>query len=542
MTLRRRLIVSTLVIAGGVLAFQPVARWRIESRLSDIFGCPVSIGSSKISLSERTISIRDMVVRRDSTSDALRVPNAALKFDWNAALFRNLQVNTLLATDVQWTPTLPSSEQVPVAIVDPLGQLKNQDQRDLSSDLPNRIESIALPIKQTIQSALLKQNESHLSIASKLLSIEARLRDSSNSLGNLNPLRQGSIADSIRKDLSLLRQSIAEDALRTRDFERSLEEMKTNSGNQLKQQLEQLVQSLQGDVRQRAIQMASSAIARDWNSNRSIAYALLQSLTSLQSDETRILSDVATSRIANIPRPAIENLPVRSTRVEGAKVRGKMKLDASEGWTDVTLPFELHIQKLSSEVTLATNPTSISLSLFAPEESAPDGSTPALLHGTATYIPIPQSSSLQASIVLENHVSTDPKRVTRIRQSGTGWTATVVTQVEGGTVQGSVVGKTSPGATDGNGLIIQINPESIQSLEQNVGQRERARVSQLASELQTKGTQLLQEAHLRINSLASQLHDEYQRNRDSWESRIGVVVKELGQYEPATRTARRTLE
>ena len=60
MTFRRRLLVVTLTLGGGLLCFQPVMRALMESRISEIIGARVDIGASKISLFDGTIAFRDV--------------------------------------------------------------------------------------------------------------------------------------------------------------------------------------------------------------------------------------------------------------------------------------------------------------------------------------------------------------------------------------------------------------------------------------------------------------------------------------------------
>ena len=62
MTWRRRLMVATATLGGGLICFQPVMRARMESRLSEIVGGRVKIGSSKISIKDGAIAFRDIVV------------------------------------------------------------------------------------------------------------------------------------------------------------------------------------------------------------------------------------------------------------------------------------------------------------------------------------------------------------------------------------------------------------------------------------------------------------------------------------------------
>ena len=102
MTFRRRLLVVTVTLGGGILCFQPVMRARMEARISDIIGARVDIGQSKISLIDGTIAFRDVVVHHSNSLQGMnghrspqptKIEHAALKFNWNSLLYRNLEVD-----------------------------------------------------------------------------------------------------------------------------------------------------------------------------------------------------------------------------------------------------------------------------------------------------------------------------------------------------------------------------------------------------------------------------------------------------------------
>ena len=89
MTFRRRLLVATVTLGGGICCFQPVMRARMESRMSEFFGARVDIGASKISLMDGTIAFRDIVIHHSGSSQRTdiedsprltKIDHAALKF------------------------------------------------------------------------------------------------------------------------------------------------------------------------------------------------------------------------------------------------------------------------------------------------------------------------------------------------------------------------------------------------------------------------------------------------------------------------------
>ena len=171
MKFRRRVLFATIVLGGCLCAFQPIMRSRIELRLSEIFGARVDIGSSKISLLDGTISLGNIVVHPklkaiDKDGDANYPPtiiaNAALRFDWYSAAYRNLKIDTLVASGIHWQVNTPGFEDVPSAeISNRQEELKLKGGSAVTQLYPDSLDKIVQPIHRRIAEESANQSRFH---------------------------------------------------------------------------------------------------------------------------------------------------------------------------------------------------------------------------------------------------------------------------------------------------------------------------------------------------------------------------------------------
>ena len=564
MTIRRRLFIATVTLGGGICCFQPIMRNRMESRISELFGGRVEIGSSKVSLIDATIALSDITIHsanshmgsNDRSLSSFNIKDAALKFNWNSLLYRNLKVEKFLASQVHWRLVDPSREVIPTA--DESNLAKTTSQFDESEALDFRIDSIVQPIKQRIVEEAAKQNRVHQTISSRIKSVSDRLTEAMPSDGSLNVLRQRYVVEDANKELAIVKQSIAEARIARYESDKVMNSMRQSAQENLVKSLEDLPDLGSVKASQSALQLAKNAVAKEWNRNRPIVQAVMQSLTALQIPTTPQNSDEPEIRAGsrNSRSELLSQLPVGLTRLVAGKVNGTIHLpDVSCNPTEVTSGFELQFKNLSSRVSSDREKAAITISI---KHSSIQHEVPWLIC-TAQQVSLPQSDTTQIQVVLERAQRGQPKTVTTIQHANQGWAASFslpiqncfefstiasssnekVFSIEKTMIVGKMIGTTPANGSEPNELLIDIEESSLAAVEAILSPKFRQDFEKQRSQASIRSTEHLTSEMLEISKRWDQLGDEHSRAHVSWETSLTELSGQLESLEKAfKRTSR----
>ncbi len=564
MTIRRRLFIATVTLGGGICCFQPIMRNRMESRISELFGGRVEIGSSKVSLIDATIALSDITIHstnsrkgsNDRSLSSFNIKDAALKFNWNSLLYRNLKVENFLASQVQWRLVDPSREVIPTA--DESNLPKTTSHFDENEALVFCIDSIVQPIKQRIIEEAAKQNRVHQTISSRIKSVSERLTEAMPSDGSLNVLRQRYVVEDANKEFAIVKQSIAEARIARYESDKVMNSMRQSAQKKLVKSLEGLPDLGSVKASQSALQLAKNAVAKEWNRNRPIVQAAMQSLTALQLPTTPQNNDAEENRAA--PRIShselFSQLPVGFTRIVAGKVNGTIHLpDVSCNPTEVTSGFELQFKNLSSRDFSDREKAAITISM---KHSTIQHEVPWLIC-TAQQVSLPQSDTTQIQVVLERTQSGQPKTVTTIQHANQGWAASFslpiqdcfespsiasssnekVSSIGKSTIVGKMIGTTPANGSESNELLIDIDESSLAAVEAILSPKFRQDFERKRSQASIRSTELLTSEMLEISKRWDQLGDEHSRAHVSWEASLTELSDQLESLETAfKRTSR----
>lgn len=564
MTIRRRLFIATVTLGGGICCFQPIMRNRMESRISELFGGRVEIGSSKVSLIDATIALSDITIHsanshmgsNDRSLSSFNIKDAALKFNWNSLLYRNLKVEKFLASQVHWRLVDPSREVIPTA--DESNLAKTTSQFDENEALVFRIDSIVQPIKQRIVEEAAKQNRVHQTISSRIKSVSDRLTEAMPSDGSLNVLRQRYVVEDANKELAIVKQSIAEARIARYESDKVMNSMRQSAQENLVKSLEDLPDLGSVKASQSALQLAKNAVAKEWNRNRPIVQAVMQSLTALQIPTTPQNSDEPEIRAGsrNSRSELLSQLPVGLTRLVAGKVNGTIHLpDVSCNPTEVTSGFELQFKNLSSRVSSDREKAAITISI---KHSSIQHEVPWLIC-TAQQVSLPQSDTTQIQVVLERAQRGQPKTVTTIQHANQGWAASFslpiqncfefstiasssnekVFSIEKTMIVGKMIGTTPANGSEPNELLIDIEESSLAAVEAILSPKFRQDFEKQRSQASIRSTEHLTSEMLEISKRWDQLGDEHSRAHVSWETSLTELSGQLESLETAfKRTSR----
>jgi hypothetical protein len=555
MTLRRRLLVTAIVLGCGVAAFQPWMRYRIEYRLSRLLGSNVEIGSSKISLMDGTIALQDLTIYPGTEllgnrSEPIRVSHAALRFDWYTAMFRNLQVENVVASGIQWKLLDPDCSSVPQANAIELNAslIPNRSNRlELNSQAEHNVDTILQPIRRLMADLATKQSQTHSDISSRLRMIEDRLSEASPSNANVNPLRQSLAVDGVKKELALIRQAIAEDRLSRKESDKTIASLKQQSMTSFREQIQNTSHSFRSDVTNQAKQIANASVAKLWNDTRPVALALSQLVSGLNTDDPRPDST---------PTRSLQSLPDRFTCIQTGKLKGSIDFGSSPTGSN-GYPFELQLADLTSSSDESNTPPHVRLTVQHPNNH------PTLqgLIGVARMSTIPQSKTKQAEITVERKHSIGGFSVVKIQQADRGWASTIALPIdlcinqasstetlnrspaEQDYVNARLVGTSAPaqGNASLQSLIIELEPSSLSALEARLVKANEAEVVKSMMGLESKGTEQLRSELLRVSSRWEQLSDENGRIHAQWDASVDELTTQLKQIESSSkRTTRST--
>lgn len=564
MTIRRRLFIATVTLGGGICCFQPIMRNRMESRISELFGGRVEIGSSKVSLIDATIALRDITIHsanpRQGSSERLtssfKIKDAAFKFNWNSLLYRNLKVENFIASQVHWRLVDPSREVIPTAAESNIP--KTTTQFDENEALDFSIDSIVQPIKQRIVEEAAKQNRVHQTVSSRIKSVSERLTEAMPSDGSLNVLRQRYVVEDANKELAIIKQSIAEAHIARYESDKVMNSMRQSAQKKLVKSLEDLPDLGSVKANQSAIQLAKNAVAKEWNRNRPIVQAAMQSLTALQLPATPQNSDEEENRARprNSRSELLSQLPVGFTRIAAGKVSGTIHLpDVAFNPTEVTSGFELQFKNLSSRDFSDREKAAITISM---KHSTTQHEVPWLIC-SAQQVGLPQSDTTRIQVVLERTQSGRPKTVTTIQHASQGWAASFslpiqnciefpandalaiekVSSSEKTNIVGKMIGTTPDNGNEPDELWIDIDEASLAAVEAILSPKFRQDFQKKRSQASIRSTELLTSEMLEISKRWDQLGDEHSRTHLSWEASLTELSGQLESLETAfKRTSR----
>lgn len=564
MTWRRRLLIATATLGGGIICFQPLMRARMESRLSDIVGGRVEIGSSKISVRDGAIALRDIIVHPNVASQSepsetapakLMIQHAALKFNWKSLLYRNLTLENVIASDVRWEVVEPTSESVPTATEKVPAVSIAQGESNVNSDID--IASIVQPLKLKMADVAAKQSQTHLNISSRIKSVLERLAEIMDSTETLNVLRQSSVLDEAQKALSVLKQPIAEARQEHEAFGKTLDSLIKVAQKSLVSSLEIDPGVVSSTAKQSASQLATLAVAKEWNRNRPLIHAALNSISVLQPmiDPLRDDRAIGNGETRSKEVELLAKLPVGLTRCVTGKAMGVAHFPGfAMGSPEASSAFEIRFRNLcSTDLNGEQNPT---VTIKMTKDVQPDGIP--WLFCSAQQLNLPQSDAKQVHFVIERMETGISKSITTIQHANQGWAATVsvpiascvqtpspaggldIGSVPGNSmVIGKLIGTTHSGLGEANEMLIDVEDSSLAEIEAMLSPMLRSESEKKKTLASIRGTELLNRELLQISSRWNQLGDEHARAHGNWETSIQEVNEKLTKLKKAfTRTTR----
>ncbi len=552
MTFRRRLFVATLIVGAGICCFQPIMRSRMEASLSEFLGSKVEIGSSKISFRDGTIALSEIVIKptdTDATREdekplkAIHIGHAALKFNWNGVLYRNLKADSFLASDVDWEMVSPTHQSIPIAIENTADSLLEPE--DTSKALDAGVDSLIQPIKFRLTEESALQNRAQQKISLQLKSIADRLVELAPTDGSLNVLRQRFVVEDAAKQVLEVKQWIAENRTSRKEADKTI-----NTFVQTAQK--QIVAKVKGDpeleskrIQDAAKQIATQAIAKEWNQSRPILQAAMASLTSLQKHEDMKFSD-SEVRTPLASSAILSQIPVGMSHCSSGRISGNLQLPSFPAESRSS-GFEMQFWNLSSRYCLdASKPTvALKLTREPKQEASP------WLVCIAQQVAIPQSDATQIQFTFEKKHENLGTSAAKIQHANRGWSASmsiptqaclnlpslkaIATEGKGlnerGHVVGKLIGKTPSIGIHQDDLLIEIEPQSLIALETTLASWHKATSEWKRVQAGIRGTEQLNNELLAVNTRWKQLGDEHSRAHDGWKSRIAELddqIQKLG--------------
>lgn len=569
MTFRRRLLVATVTLGGGICCFQPIMQARMESRFSEISGARVDIGSSKISLVDGTIAFRDIVIhhssspRKNRIEDSPRltkIEHAALQFDWNSLLYRNLKVDGLVASDVLWQLANPSRELIPTAVEssDESSEPSLFDQADRGAATDVNIEPIIQPIHLRIVEEAARQSRVHLDVSSRLESVSEQIAEAIPPDGSLNVLRQRFVLDDAKKELATIQQSIAEDRLARKDSDKRVSSLTQSAQKSFIASLAGFSELESAKINQAALNLAKFAIAKEWNRNRSVVHAAIASLSALRPQDSKDSrdSDWRQSQTRASDSEFLAQFPVGFTRFVSGKVQGIVQFPSvAIDLPESTSGFELQFRNFSSRDFLEREKPAISLRM---NRKTPQNESPWLIC-TAQQVDLPQSDATQVQVVLEKNQPGQSKCTTTIQHANQGWAASISLPIqncfdlptsepvsnansllnEKTNIVGRLIGATSSQHNEQNELLIAIDNSSVIAVEAILSPRICADVERKRSQASIRGTELLNSELQKMGLRWDQLGDEHTRSHQNWETSLTELKDQLQRLEAALKRTSR---
>ena len=562
MTFRRRLLVVTVTLGVGILCFQPVMRVRMASAISNFVGAKVDINESRISLFDGTMAFRNIVVHH---SDKLQgtvshelprqsnIEHAALKFNWNSLLFRNLRVESFVASNVHWKMEPPSRHIIPSA-AESIGQISLVPS-DANADTDATIEPIVSPIHSRIVQEAARQSRVHLDVSTRIKKALEQLGEAMPAEGSFNVLRQSFVVDDAKKTLATIKQSIAENRLARKESDRVISSLKQSAQKNLNRGLAANPELDSSRINQASLQLAKHAVAREWNSNRSVVQAVLLSFNVAQT-EINPHNGPPGDGLRDSQNEFLSQLPVGATCFVAGKMKGVVQFpNVGNDSPSTTSGFQFQFRNLSSRDSLERETPAICLTM----NNDPAQNAIPWLVCTAQQTKLPQSDADQIQITLERVHPGQKKSTTSIQHANQGWAATISIPIrncfelaaaeplrnanspsnESIAIVGKLVGTTSPKSNEPNELFIDIDISSVNALAAILAPEYRSVADRKRLQSSIRGTELLNSELQSLSLRWDQLGDEHSRLHEGWEVSLNELNDQLQSLESAmNRTSR----
>ncbi|MEQ1827099.1 MAG: hypothetical protein ABL921_14185 [Pirellula sp.] len=568
MNIRRPLFVATLVIGGGILAFQPLMRRRIESRLSDLFGARVEVGHSKISLIDGVISLRNVVLHPTNeaggtvggaTKTPTVIAHAALKFDWSAAVYRNLLVDQLLVTGAQWTLATPSNREIPIAFSEDsqvaLAKLASKPEIPQSQ---LGLEQVVQPIKQKLQDESKQQGQIQADITNRINLLYTRLQEALPSGSNPNPLRQQLVVDEAKREMAMIRQALAEDRIRRRDADKILSQLKQETPQRLEKQLFTHFDTEVANIHEAALALAKSAVARNWNLYRPVVISARNSMYLLASGDHEGLAE--RSKFHETDHSPIAGLPQRFTTIASARIRGEVALgnDSLFG-KNSKQEFELRLKDITSSSSAEGSNPRVALCFVQSNDNSSNQVVCAV-----DRVANGASGTTQIQISLERKTSSGTIESAKILQANHGWSSTVQFPIEdclkeikadqamtvwsnavpgkSSQVLARLVGTTPRQDDQLSEMGIEVEPTSVAPLETILSKMIEKRSALQKSELEARGSEFVNSHLIKIQSQWEQSGDVHVKTHTTWEAQLAQLNELVQQFDSSDRRTSRRLD
>ena len=566
MTLRRRLLLGTAIIGGGVFGFQPFLRTRMESRLSELLGARVEIGDSKVSLVDGTISFRNLIVRSNNSIEntpgepskkiVSTIPLAAIHFDWKSLLYRNFKIDSLAASEIEWSLNDPTQRQIPIAnellgvpVLSPT----------TGSDVNSHLVAVVQPIKQRIRDVASKQSRSLLELSKRMESISSKLNAATIKPEAFNVLRENEkkIVEEVKRELPAIKQLMAESRNDFKESEKAIVAMRQTAKTNLLALISDPIDSVTFDLSSAALELARVAVAKEWNRQRPIVAAAIESLSMLNDPRSLHIDEETASQDRTVSRKdePLPQIPDRFTSVGVGKARGWMRFPHPQ--TPTRIPFEFQWRNLSStEYERVRRPTATLILNHLDSDMKSEKWT-----CTAEKSIPPQSMAAQVQVWSERSTSAGSNSTIRLQHSNHGWSSSLIIPLKNCmeclpsrtdslaaefnaadtmTIASQLVGNSSETENGGQSVLINVEGTCVGAIESILARHARSVAEKSRSEAELRGSEQLLVELERIAASWEQVGDEHARNYQGWEKQVVAINQEIELLDAAFRRTSRT--
>lgn len=285
MKFRHRLLILATVLGGGAIAFQPTMRVFIERRLSQSMRSDVHIQSSKISLMDSTVAM-DNISIRGTDSSRITIEKAAFHFDPSQFLRRNLILDSAIAEGM-WIPLAPPTESELPKLAGPGFQFE-EPKINFGDDTRSQMMTYTAPLRASVDSEFDAQQKSHIAIGNALDALEQKLDEAVPDESVPNPLRLRFLIEDARKELAILKQSMAEDRVDRKNSDKRFKAAIDNARQNWDSRVRSNINMEAPSAKIVASYLANAALVREFNSLRPLMNMVATPIRASESPKARL--------------------------------------------------------------------------------------------------------------------------------------------------------------------------------------------------------------------------------------------------------------
>lgn len=332
MTWRRRLLGTSALIGVSVLCIRPVMTTGIERRLSEQLRTPVTIGTTRLALSNGVVQLQRF--RIDDNCCPLFIDELTLRLDGHGLLYRDCVVESFLGSGLKWHLPQPTTDHQATRL-----SIPNVSEQSgvLALELQTSLTEATRSLQDAEKFSVARAREIDLRIDS----VKSRLDDVIYASPAPNPLRSDSTIQKLRSDLIAVQSLLASDRVEASKIDaatsRSLEKLssKLQAATERPSSLDFSTEDLSNSIFEQSMAVVATQIQPYLAAAESSYLRFLHQIPTVANDSSQVSPTQSRSRAGR--DLVTDKVPEREFALKRGRILGQSIVGDQVFPTDVTV-------------------------------------------------------------------------------------------------------------------------------------------------------------------------------------------------------------